>query len=132
MANDLRIQTIIDGARNAVMKVTGVLDSSNQGLIVAINVSTLTQGGSASPPKAVRIDRIQYSISDQLTIQMYWEATANVPVLDLAGRGKIKACDYGGLQNNAGAGKTGNILLQTSGWASGIQVYTVVLEMVKQ
>jgi hypothetical protein len=40
--------------------------------------------------------------------------------------------NFGGLQNNAGVGKTGSILIQTTGWASGIQVFTVILEMVKQ
>jgi len=39
---------------------------------------------------------------------------------------------FGGITNNSGAGKTGNLLVQTTGYASGTQTYTIVLQMVKQ
>jgi len=38
--------------------------------------------------------------------------------------------DFGGLSNNAGSGKTGDILFTTKGHSSG-DTYSIVLEMIK-
>lgn len=127
MANVVAVQTLIDGPRNVVMKLTGLLDTSNESATLKVDVSTLGQ-----TPTAVRIDKINYSISDQLNVQLYWDATTDLLIVPLAGRGEINAKQFGGLQNNAGAGKTGDIWLATTGWASGTQSYEIILEMVKQ
>ena len=132
MANVYATQIIVDGPRNAIVKITGVLDTSNQAQTLAVDLSTLTQGSTQTRPNAVCIHHIDYSITDQLEIQLTWDATAQVAILPLAGRGRMSFKDFGGLQNNAGAGKTGNINLTTTGWTSGVQVFSVVLEMVKQ
>jgi len=131
MANSFTSQTLLDGSRNAILKLTGVLDTSDLALQAAISMSSLTQGGSAAAPTSVRIDKIEYSISDQLEVQLLWEATANVLILPLAGREDMCFREAGGLQNNAGAGKTGNILIRTTGWTSGTQVFTLIITMVK-
>ena len=132
MANAFSAQIIVDGPRNALVKLTGVLDTSNLAQTLAIDLTTLTQGGTQLKPAAVCIHHIDYSITDQLEVQLSWDATAQVVVMPLAGRGRMSFKDFGGLQNNAGAGKTGNINILTTGWTSGIQVFTVILEMVKQ
>ena len=132
MANAFSAQIIVDGPRNALVKLTGVLDTSNLAQTLAIDITTLTQGGTQLKPAAVCIHHIDYSITDQLEVQLSWDATAQVVVMPLAGRGRMSFKDFGGLQNNAGAGKTGNINILTTGWTSGIQVFTVILEMVKQ
>jgi hypothetical protein len=132
MANAYTTQIIVDGPRNAIVKITGVLDTSNQAQTLAVDVSTLTQGGTQLKPNGVCIHYIDYSITDQLEVQLSWDATAQVVIMPLAGRGRMSFKDFGGLQNNAGAGKTGSINILTTGWTSGIQVFTVILEMVKQ
>ena len=132
MANVYTTQIISDGPRNAIVKITGILDTSNQAQTLAVDVSTLTEGGTQLKPKSVCIHHIDYSLTDQLEVQLSWDATAQVTILPLAGRGRMSFKDFGGLQNNAGAGKTGSINILTTGWTSGIQVFTVVLEMVKQ
>ena len=95
-------------------------------------MSTLTEGSTALAPTKVRIDFLDYSISDQLEVQLLWDATTPVVIMPLAGRGKLIFQNFGGIQNNAGAGITGNILIKTTGWTSGTQVFTVTLELVKQ
>jgi hypothetical protein len=50
----------------------------------------------------------------------------------LTGREDMNFRSFGGITNNSGAGKTGNLLVQTTGYASGTQSYTIVLQMVKQ
>jgi hypothetical protein len=135
MANSYAVQILSDGPRNAIVKLTGVLDTSNLAQSLAVDLSTLSPivpGTSVTKPAAVAIHHIDYSIADQLEIQLTWDATAQVAILPLAGRGRVSFKDFGGLQNNAGAGKTGNINITTTGWASGTQVFSIVLEMVKQ
>ena len=132
MANAFTTQIIQEGPRNAIVKVTGILDTSNLALTTAVDITTLTQSGTFPAPSMVRIDYLDYSISDQLECQLFWDATTDVIIMPLAGRGRMAFQNFGGLQNNSGAGKTGSILVQTTGWASGIQVFTIILEMVKQ
>jgi hypothetical protein len=132
MANSTNIQILIDGPRNAVVKITGILDTSNLALSTFVDLTTLTQGGTAPAPTRVRVDHIDYSIGDQLEVQLFWDATTDVAMLPIAGRGKMSFWNFGGLQDNSGAGRTGNILIQTTGWASGTQVFSVILELVKQ
>jgi hypothetical protein len=127
MANARTEQIIIDGDRNVVVKCTGVLDTSNLAV-----VDIVLPSGLAPIPTLLRIDHIDYSISDQLEVQLFWKATADVLILPLAGRGRLSFWNFGGLQNNAGAGVDGTIRLSTTGWASGVQTYSIVLELVKQ
>lgn len=127
MANAHTEQTIIDGDRNIVVKCTGILDTSDLAALVIIDPTTFSP-----QPTQVRIDHIDYSISDQIEVILYWEATADVVIMPLAGRGRLSFWNFGGLQNNAGAGKTGAIKLATNGWYSGIQYYSLVFELVKQ
>lgn len=132
MANSFTTQIIQDGPRNTVVKITGILDTSDQALTTAVDMSTLTQGSTALAPSQVRIDYLDYSISDQLEVQLLWDATTDVVIMPLAGRGRLLFQNFGGIQNNSTTGKTGNILIKTTGWTSGTQVFMVTLELVKQ
>jgi hypothetical protein len=126
MANSLTTQIITDGPRNATVKVTGVLDTSNQASVAILDVAALFP-----VPVSVNIMHLDYSISDQLEVQLLWDATTPVVILPIAGRGRMSFIDFGGLPNNAGVGVTGKINLLTTGWASGIQIFSIVLEVVK-
>lgn len=127
----INIQIIEEGPRNAIVKVTGVL-GANLTSTTVIDVTTLNQGGTGPTPTAVRVDHIDYSIGDQLEVEIDWHATTNVPMLPLAGRGRMSFWNFGGLQNNAGAGKNGNIDITVTGWTSGTQLFSLVFELVKQ
>lgn len=126
MANSTTLQTLIDGERNLVIKIVGILDTANDAQNPVVDVSALV-------PAAIRVrlDKITYSISSQLAVNLFWEATTDVPIVSLTGYGCIKAKEFGGLVNNGGAGVSGDISLTTTGWASGVQTYTLILEMVK-
>lgn len=122
-------QTIIDGPRNAVVKIVGTLSAADQPQTTVVNVSTL-----AFSPPFVNIMHVDYSISDGIEVQLLWNATTDTLIMPLAGRGRMSFVDFGGLSNNAGAGVTGNIDLQTTGGATvtGTSVYTIILEMAKK
>jgi hypothetical protein len=132
MANSVTTQILEEGQRNVIIKIAGVLDTSDYALTTAVSMASLNQAGIGATPTQVRIDHIDYSVSDQLEIQLWWDATADVIIMPLAGRGRMSFWNFGGLTNNAGAGKTGDILIRTTGWTSGTQVFSVVLECVKQ
>lgn len=131
MANVVTTQILEDGARNAIVKITGTLDTANLTNQLVVDCTTLTQGGTAQAPVQVRVDHLDYSISDPLELQLMWDGTPAVPMLPLAGRGRMSFWNFGGLQNNATTGKTGNITLSTTGW-TGTQIFSLVLELVKQ
>ena len=67
-----------------------------------------------------------------MSVQVLWDATADVPAFTLPQNhsGAMDWTPQGGLHNNAGAGKTGNILFTTTGHAVG-DTYTVTLYMHK-
>ena len=122
-------QTIIDGTRNAVVKVVGTLTAADQPQTTIVTASAL-----AFAPPFLRIMHVDYSISDGIEVQLLWHATVDTLIMPLAGRGRMSFVDFGGLTNNAGAGVTGDIDLLTTGGAAatGEVVYTIILELVKQ
>lgn len=126
MANVTSTQIILDGPRNVVVKATGVLDTSDVTNIVIVNAAALL----LVPPK-LKIMKINYSVSDGMNVQLNWDATTDVPILTLSGQDHIEFDKFGGLVNNSGAGRTGNILLSTIGW-SGVKSYSLTLELRKQ
>jgi hypothetical protein len=126
MANQLNTQILMDGARNAVVKITGVLDTSN------VSSTVVVDPASFSPlPTRFRIDHLDYSISDPLEVRLQWDAATPVDILPIAGRGRMSFHNFGGLQNNA-TSPTGKINLLTTGYSTGTLVFSVVLELVKQ
>ena len=136
MANQVTTQIVIDGPRNAIIKVTGILDTSNVAatqIVVPQNLFKVLAAQGNNPP-LVRLNYVDYSITDQLEIQLNWGLAAaagpGLPILPLAGRGRMNFDDFKGLPNNQ-AGSDGSIWLATTGWTSGVQVFTVILELIK-
>lgn len=135
MANSTHIQTLVDGPRNLVVKVTGILDTSNLGNTVVVqpaNTFKIT-GSNGNNPPLVSLDYIDYSISDGIEVTVSWGNGAGpiTPMMPLAGRGKMNFHDFGGLENDA-AGTDGSIWISTTGYTSGTSIFTLVFEMVKE
>lgn len=80
-----------------------------------------------------RINRLVFTVEPLLECRLYWDATTPVVITDLNGAAHQELDKFGGLQNNAGAGKNGMILLTTQGWsASAVLSFNILLEIVKQ
>ena len=118
MANQVNTQILQDGARNAVVKITGVLDTSNVSISDVITTSMFTPA-----PTGFRIDHLDYSISDPLEVRLLWDGTPQLDILPIAGRGRMSFWNFGGLINNA-TGKTGKIQIMTDGYTSGTSVFS--------
>lgn len=125
MADAVSSQTLVDGERNVVMKFTNLSDGTGESAVLKVDVSSLN-----GSPSSVSIERITYSVSG-MNVTLLWDATTDVRIVELGGNtGVMDFTSFGGLQNNAGVGVTGDILLTTTGHSSG-DSYSIILEMKK-
>lgn len=128
MPNTITLQTLHDGPRNLVVKVKLTGDGSGDETdTVLINVSEYTK-----PFTEVRIMKILPSLQG-FSATLSWDADTNVPAVSIL-EGHSTPMDYchiGGLSNDAGVGKTGDILLTTRSLNNGDEG-TLVLEMKKK
>jgi hypothetical protein len=131
MANVYTSQILMDGNQNVVVHAVGTLDTSDLASTDLLDPATLLQTNPVSTQ--LRVDRIRFTVEDTLNVILSWDATADVVAYNCIGRGVLDATLFGGLQNNAGAGKTGKIQISTQGWAaSGIISFDVTVECTKQ
>ena len=131
MADAVTSQTLIDGERVAIMKFTNISDGTGETAVTKVNVANLANSGSGQACTGVIVSKIT-SVCHGMEVRMYWDASTDVPFFmstintnynnDFSG--------FGGITNNSGTGKNGNIVFSTADASSG-DTYTVVLEMVK-
>jgi hypothetical protein len=131
MADAVTTQTIIDGERNCVMKFTNVSDGTGESAVAKVDVSALASNAAGVACSEVRVMRISHAIVG-MSVQLFLDATSNVLLVELAesSNGHMDFKDFGGLPNNAGSGKTGDVLFTTKGHSSG-DTYSITLEMTK-
>jgi len=131
MADAVTSQTIIDGEKNCVMKFTNVSDGTGESAVAKVDVSALAANSEGTSCSEVRVMRISHAIVG-MSVQLFLNATSNVLLVELAesSNGHMDFKDFGGLPNNAGSGKNGDILFTTKGHSSG-DTYSITLEMVK-
>ena len=131
MADAVTSQTIQDGERNCIMKFTNVSDGTGESAVAKVDVSALQSNPSGIACSEVRLVRVSHAIVG-MSVQMFFNATTNVLLMELAesSNGHMDFTDFGGIPNNAGSGKNGDILFTTKGHSSG-DTYSIVLEMLK-
>ena len=135
MANRVDTQIILDGPRNAVVKVEGLLDTSDYSKTTIIDPASFADMDWAGqvPPATFLIDRIQFTVESPLECRLFWDSTADVHIGIFTGTGTEKYERFGGLPNNGGAGTTGKILLSTQGWsASAVLSFILIFSLKKQ
>lgn len=121
----------MDGERLAIMKFTNISDGTGETAVTKVTASSLAASGSGKACTGVIVNKIT-SVCHGMEVRMYWDATTDVPFF-LSTVNTNYENDFskiGGITNNSGAGKNGNILFSTSDASSG-DTYTVVLEMIK-
>lgn len=127
MVNSILKQTLVDGARNLVIHVFITGDGSgDETATLLVDVSTF--GGA---PGSVKLNYFSSDLTG-FSANLLWDATTDVPFLDLIeGYAYGEYRPTGGLINNSGTGKTGDILITTTGLGSGDKGH-LTLEMVKK
>ena len=131
MADAVTSQTIQDGERNCIMKFTNVSDGTGESAVAKVDVSALASNAEGVSCSEVTVLRDSHAIVG-MSVQLFLDATSNVLLMELAesSNGHMDFDDFGGIPNNAGSGKTGDILFTSKGHSSG-DTYSIVLEMVK-
>ncbi len=116
------IQVLEEGPRNYIIKVTG---TGGDSAVNIVDVSALTPACSE-----VRLMKCTYDVDGAAgLVQLLWDATADVTALSVSSGNGQTMCFFkiGGIPNNAGTGKTGDVLLTSTGTTN----YTLVLHFRK-
>lgn len=131
MADAVASQTLVDNERVAIIKFTNISDGTGENKVLKVDVSALTSAANGGACDSVTITKIHAS-THGLEVQIFWDATTDVFCWGVPQNSQytIDFSKFGGLTNNAGAGKTGNVLFSTLDATAG-DFYTIVLEMVK-
>jgi hypothetical protein len=131
MADAVTSQTLIDGERLAIMKFTNISDGTGETAVTKVTVSSLSANNLGIACNGVTVTKIT-SVCHGMEVRMYWDASTDVPFFlsTINTNYQNDFSSIGGISNNAGTGKNGNIVFSTADASSG-DTYTVVLEMVK-
>tara|TARA_R100000664_G_scaffold7635_2_gene12798 strand:+ start:7179 stop:7583 length:405 start_codon:yes stop_codon:yes gene_type:complete len=132
MADAVATQTIQDGERNVVMRFTNVSDGTGESAVKKVDVSALAANSAGQACTEVHIQRI-YWATVGMSVRLDFDATANALIVGLPSdsTGDEYYDNFTAIPNNAGSGKTGDILFTTTGHSSG-DTYSIILEMIKR
>jgi hypothetical protein len=131
MADAVTSQTILDGERLFIGKFTNISDSTGESAVIKIDVSALAPSASGNACNGVKINKI-WAQTYGMGVDILWDATSDL-LCESIPENQFYLMDYssfGGLPNNAGAGKTGDVLFSTVGAAAGDR-YTIIIEAIK-
>ena len=131
MADTVASQTLADGPKTAVLKLTNISDGSGESAVTKVDVSALQPSADGDTCTGVTIERIWWQCIG-MKVQILWDATSDLFCIEL-GENQSGDHDYtkfGGLTNNAGSGKTGDLKFTPVGHSSG-DTYTVILYLRK-
>ena len=132
MADAVTSQTLIDGGKQVVMKFTNVSDGTGESAVTKVDVSALSPSVDGDACTGVVIERIWWQCIG-MKVKILWDATTNAFCIEL-GENQSGSHDYtvfGGLTNNSGSGKTGDLAFTTIGH-TGADTYTIILYMRKK
>ncbi len=132
MADAVATQTLVDGPKYAVMKFTNVSDGSGESAVTKVDVSSLDNSADGDACTGVVIERIWWQCIG-MKVQILWDASSDLFCIEL-GENQSGDHDYtifGGLLNNSGSGKTGDVNFTTVGHSSN-DTYTVIMYLRKK
>ena len=134
MANQVEKQIIEEGPRNAVVKVSGVLDTSDINLVSFISFADfINNDAHGLRPVGFRLDAVIYSVGQVLDIILAWNGSVPQLILPLARSGKIDATPDGGfVPDQTKGGYDGSINVSSKGFPAGtVQVFSLLIRLVK-
>lgn len=131
MADAVTTQTIQDGERLAVLKFTNISDGTGESAVLKVDVSTLNPDNLGHACNGVKILKV-WAQTFGMGVDILWDATTDAicETIPADVMYRMKYDEFGGLPNNAGAGKTGDVMFTTVGATAGDR-YTIILECIK-
>ena len=131
MVDTVATQTLLDGERLVIQKFTNISDGTGETAVNKVIVSGLAPNAFGVACTGVKINKI-WANTHGMEVRILWDATTDL-LTWMIPQNTTYAMDFeifGGLTNNAGTGKTGNIAFTTSDQSVG-DMYTIVLECIK-
>jgi hypothetical protein len=129
MADAVETQVLYESASEYIAKFTNVSDGTGEADVVKVDVSALS-------PSCAEVDivKIVYS-TDGMAVRVEWDATTDT-VAWLIPANQSDTIDFskdtpGRIRNNAGSGKTGDVLFTTVGHTLG-DSYSIILHCRKR
>ena len=131
MADAVTSQTLFDGDKHVVMKFTNISDGTGESAVKKVDVSELNADIYGNTCSSVAIEKIWWQCIG-MKVQLFFDATSDAFIIELGENqsGHHDYSEFGGLSNNAGSGKTGDIDFTTVGHSSA-DTYTITLKMRK-
>ena len=131
MADAVTSTTLMDSDRVAIIQLTSTSDGTGEAAVKKIDVSALSDSSTGQACTGVRLARIVYSTFG-MSVKLLWDATTDTICWDLNADYTTDEdfTDFGGIRNTAGSGKTGDIMLTTTGHSDG-DSYVIVLTLYK-
>jgi hypothetical protein len=131
MADNVTSQTILDGERLFIAKYTNISDGTGETAVVKVDVSTLNPNIFGYACNGVKINKI-WMAAHGMEVRILWDADVNLLAWQATSNGPylMDFSSFGGLSNNAGTGRNGDIAFSTHEAAAG-DTYTIVLECIK-
>ena len=131
MADAVTSQTLFDGDKHVVMKFTNISDGTGESAVKKVDVSALESDINGNTCSSVAIEKIWWQCIG-MKVRMFFDATSDKFIIELGENqsGYHDYSEFGGIKNNAGSGKTGDIDFTTVGHSSA-DTYTIILKMRK-
>ena len=131
MADAVTSQTLFDGDKHVVMKFTNISDGTGESAVKKVDVSALESDINGNTCTSVAIEKIWWQCIG-MKVRMFFDATSDAFIIELGENqsGYHVYSEFGGIKNNAGSGKTGDIDFTTVGHSSA-DTYTIILKMRK-
>lgn len=127
---------VVDDTSHTVVRLTNLSDGTGEASVLKVDMSTLAANASGRAVTDLIIEQIWFA-SGGMGFELDWDATTDVPAFIVGGNGAAAAPaayfdfrQFGGIKNNAGAGKTGDIMLSTIG-ATALDSYDITLKLKK-
>lgn len=133
MANTITTATLLAGPKEAIIYVTIASDGTEETATVLYDSSAIATAAGDSDPLDSTIISVYASASAASTarVKLLWDASTDVLAFDIpvcTNPTKANFRCIGGLPNQGATGKTGDILITTTGLESGDAI-TIVLHV---
>ena len=131
MADAVTSQTLFDGDKHVVMKFTNISDGTGESAVKKGDVSALNADIYGNTCSSVAIEKIWWQCIG-MKVRLFFDATSDAFIIELGENqsGYHDYSEFGGIKNNAGSGKTGDVDFTTVGHSSA-DTYTIILKMRK-
>jgi len=132
MADAVTSTTLMDSDRVAIIQLTNTSDGTGEAAVKKVDVSALSDSSTGQVCTGVRLAKIVYSTFG-MSVKLLWDATTDTICWDLNADYTTDEdfTEFGGIRNTAAAsGKTGDIMLTTTGHSDG-DSYVIVLTVYK-